>query len=224
MPTANLLKPTPWDAAVFGCDTFELAEYSEAALKLATVTPGHHTVRVDPLTNKQLLHHYGFYYCDTLLEPFCGLDDFILHDHPKTGIDPHPALDVLAPICHGAFSHGRFHRDFNLNRDAADRRYDQWLSQLHEKGQVFGLLFENDLAGFIAYEENRLLLHAIVESCRGRGIAKHLWSAACRELFSRGHSELSSSISATNLAAVNLYTSLGFRLRNPLDIYHRLQK
>ena len=224
MPTINLLKPTPWDTAVFGINTFELTEYSEAALQLAATTPGHHTLKVDPLADKQLLHHYGFYYCDTLIEPFCEHDDFTPHDHPKAGIDPHPVLDVLMPICHGAFSHGRFHRDFNLSKDAADRRYDQWLGQLHEKGQVFSLLFEDDPAGFIAYEENRLLLHAVAEPCRGKGIAKHLWSAACRELFSRGHNELSSSISATNLAAANLYASLGFRLRNPVDIYHRLQK
>jgi ribosomal protein S18 acetylase RimI-like enzyme len=44
----------------------------------------------------------------------------------------------------------------------------------------------------------------------------------CAELARQGAPELTSSISATNLAALNLYVSLGFRFRNPVDVYHRV--
>ena len=57
---------------------------------------------------------------------------------------------------------------------------------------------------------------------RGRGLARHLWSAVCTDLARRGERELTSSISATNLPALNLYVSLGFRFRNALDVYHRV--
>jgi ribosomal protein S18 acetylase RimI-like enzyme len=64
----------------------------------------------------------------------------------------------------------------------------------------------------------------MADSFRGKGLAKYLWSTGCRELFKRGHKELSSSISAANLAVLNLYSSLGFRFRNAVDVYHRLTK
>jgi len=66
------------------------------------------------------------------------------------------------------------------------------------------------------------VLHALGAKHRGRGLARHLWSAVCAELARQGALELTSSISATNLAALNLYVSLGFRFRNPVDVYHRV--
>jgi hypothetical protein len=53
-------------------------------------------------------------------------------------------------------------------------------------------------------------------------MAKFLWTPVCQALFDAGASEIVSSISAANLAVVNLYSSLGFRFRNAVDIYHRL--
>jgi ribosomal protein S18 acetylase RimI-like enzyme len=78
------------------------------------------------------------------------------------------------------------------------------------------------VAGFFAFSRNKILLHALSESFRGKGLAKYFWSAACEKLFSQGFSELISSISASNLAVLNLYASLGFRFRKPLDVYHWL--
>ena len=70
-------------------------------------------------------------------------------------------------------------------------------------------------------QARKFLLHAVAEECRGRGIAKFLWSRACEELFACGHEQLQSSVSAANLAVVNLYSSLGFRFREVSDVYHR---
>ena len=131
------------------------------------------------------------------------------------------ALNDLLVICHGAFEHGRFHRDFNLPKAQADLRYDNWLRQVHAAGGARGLCFDGELAGFMAIDGSRLVLHAMAEQFRGRGIAKFLWTAVCDELFAQGHAEISSSISASNVAAANLYLTLGFRLRHPVDVYHR---
>lgn len=218
-----MIKATPWDSAAFGMPTFELTDYTEAALAAAARTPGHYTVKVDPLANKALLHAHGFYYCDTLLAtagtaarlPALGMPPDL---HVSATIDPEAAL----AICHGAFSHGRFHRDFLLSPAHADLRYDNWLRQLLDAGKVVGLLRGEELGGFIGVSGNSLVLHAIAPSMRGQGLAKYWWHAVIGALFAAGNETVTSSISASNVAVVNLYASLGFSFQHPQDIYHRI--
>ncbi len=223
MSQSELIK-TPWDTAAFGLDTYELAEASAQSLNQAARTTGHHTVRVDPLASKQLLHEYGFYYCDTLIEPYCTAGKLLTQTDPECSIGKNVAWNELLPVCHGAFEHGRFHRDFNLDHGNADTRYDNWLRQMYDTHNVYGLLRGNVLAGFIACSGNNLLLHAVGKSYRGQGLAKYWWGAVCLELFGEGHQEVKSSISAANMGALNLYASLGFSFRNPTDIYHLMVK
>jgi ribosomal protein S18 acetylase RimI-like enzyme len=220
MSPLSSFRLSPWDSAVFGLDAYEIPVLSREALENAAVTPGHYTVRLNPLASKRALNEYGFYYCDTLIEPYCTVDRFTGFDVDSVSVSSDSPLASLLAICNGAFSHGRFHRDFNLPSAAADQRYNEWLKQLHGAGKVYGLLHMNQLAGFIAVDGNRLVLHAISESWRGRGLAKYLWTPVCRKLFENGGNEVVSSVSATNLPVVNLYASLGFRFRNPVDIYH----
>ena len=226
MEAVNGLTPTPWDTAALGVETFEVERpEDEALLRIAASRPGHYTARVGPLDRKELLHRHGFYYCDTLLQPHCPRERFRGAPDPRASVVELGAESLVA-MGHGAFAHDRFHRDFQVAPDAADRRYDRWLSQLHGEGRTFGLAWEGVPAAFFAVTEGpgsaHLALHAVADGFRGRGIAKHLWTAGCEELFSRGHAELTSSVSATNLAIVNLYVSLGFRFRDPVDLYHRL--
>ena len=209
-----------WDSTAFGCDCYEIVQLSEEALRIAAEQPGHYAIKVDPLLSKALLHRHGFYYCDTLLEPYCPRERFVAHTDARARYTRDTPLEDLLAICHGAFEHGRFHRDFCLQAGQADLRYDNWLRQIHAAGGVYGLWFEEHLAGFIAVNAHQLVLHAVAPSLRGRGIAKFLWSAVCSDLF-RHYPELGSSISATNVAAANLYMTLGFRLRRPVDVYHR---
>jgi GNAT superfamily N-acetyltransferase len=221
MAGAKLIERTPWDCAALGRDAFELANAGPEAMAQVGV-PGHYTVRVDPLSDKRILHEKGFYYCDTLAEPCCPSGQLRALPHPAAGFDLRPPLKPLLAICRDAFQHGRFHRDFNVERRLADLRYENWLRTLHAAGKVYGLTWEGGSAGFIAHEGGKLVLHALGGEHRGRGIAKHLWSAVCADLVRNGATELSSSISIANTAAINLYCSLGFRFRNPVDIYHRV--
>lgn len=218
----TLIKPTPWDTAAFDMPTWELTEYSEEALQQAAQTPGHYTLKVDPLADKKLLHEYGFYYCDTLMTPHCNATRLRALQHPETTISKDVDVEHALAICHGAFAHGRFNRDFNLPQERADLRYDSWLKQLLEAQQVYGLYWKNELAGFVGYSGNSLVLHAVAEKYRGKGLTKYWWSAVCGELLATGHEEVKSSISAANLAVLNLYVSLGFSFKNPQDIYHCL--
>ena len=222
MSLRQKIRSTPWDKVAFGVDCFELADASPGLLELALATPGHYTVKVDPSASKQALHRHGFYYCDTLIEPWCTPQGLARFAHDEIAIDSAPALDALIGICHGAFLRGRFHRDFNIDAKRADSRYDNWLRELHRDGKVYGLLYRGEPAGFVARSEDSLVLHAMSERYRGKGLAKYFWSMLCALMFAEGLPEIRSSISAANLAALNLYAALGFRFRNPTDVYHRM--
>lgn len=222
MNQTPLIKATPWDTAAFGMPTWELLEYSAAALQQAAQTAGHHTLKVDPLADKRLLHECGFYYCDTLIEPYCNAVRLRAAHHPDATISKEVDTEQVLAICHGAFAHGRFHRDFNLPKAAADQRYDNWLEQLLGVQQVYGLYWQGELAGFIGYSGNNLVLHALAGKYRGKGLSKYWWSAVCSELLANGNEKVKSSISAANLAVLKLYASLGFSFNNPQDTYHRL--
>ena len=219
---SEFITATPWDSRALGLDTFEISTYSEEILRLivSNASPGHYTVRVNPLSSKKVLEECGFYYCDTLIEPFCTLESFIDFQHDGVQLSTFTTLEDLISISSGAFSYGRFHRDFNIENRLADLRYALWLKDLHHTKNIFGLAYYETLAGFWGYSENKIILHALGNGYRGKGLAKYFWSAACRELFQQDYSELVSSISFSNTPALNLYVSLGFRFRNPCDLYH----
>ncbi|USX21907.1 GNAT family N-acetyltransferase [Oxalobacteraceae bacterium OTU3REALA1] len=228
------LRPSPWDQAAFGFPAWELTEYSAAALAAADATPGHQSIKVDPLADKGLLHAHGFYYADTLLEthatrerlrPLKPLDGHNMSSAAKiVRISRQFDRDAALAICHGAFAHGRFHRDFALAPGLAARRYDNWLGQLIDAGQVWGLFAEDALGGFLGTSGNCLVLHAVAPAMRGRGLAKYWWRQVIMQLFDAGHAEVTSSISAANMAVLNLYATQGFGFKHPQDIYHRIVK
>ena len=216
------IRPVPWDGKAFGFDCYEIVDPDPAVVKLALERPGHYTAKVDPLADKRFLQDAGFYYCDTLIEPWCTPDKLARFDDPAVSFSNQVPLGPIAAICRSAFLHGRFHRDFNIERTRADHRYENWLAQLHGEGRVLGLLYQGEVAGFIAHINGSLVLHAMGDAHRGRGLAKYFWSAVCRHLFEQGQAEIRSSISFVNIAVINLYSALGFRFRKPVDIYHRV--
>jgi GNAT superfamily N-acetyltransferase len=225
MNADTLLAPSPYDQAAFGMPAWELREYSAAALALADATPGLQTIKVGPLADKRALHEHGFYYTDTLLETAASAKqlrplEIPAHVSIARAFDHEAAL----AICHGAFVHGRFHRDFQIDPAGADRRYDNWLRQLIAADQVFGLFAGGTLAGFIGYSGDTLVLHAVAPAFRGQGLSKYWWRLAIDALLADGRTQVTSSISAANLAVLNLYASLGFSFRHPQDIYHRIVK
>lgn len=221
------IQPSPYDSAAFGMPAWEITAYSADSLAAADGHPGLQTIKVDPLTDKALLQRHGFHYCDTLLATRATRAR--LRDVPaRAGITidridaAHGDAGAVLSICHGAFAHGRFQRDFLLDRAGADRRYDNWLAQLLAAGNVWALRAEGKVAGFIGHHGPSLVLHAVADSFRGQGLARHWWHLAVTELMAVGHVEVTSSISAANVAVLNLYASLGFAFDHPQDIYHRI--
>lgn len=208
------------DTEIFGFDFYEITKYSEEIIEYVSKIPGHYTIKVDPLASKRYLQQANFYYCDSLIEPFITRNKLKISKNCDSSVSEEVDLSALLPICKNAFVHGRFHRDFNLDSGKADLRYQKWLITLYENGAVYGLFWKKDLAGFVAYDDNLLVLHAVSASFRGKGLAKYWWVSVCEKLFEKGFEELRSSVSTTNSAVMNLYSSLGFSFRNPKDIYH----
>lgn len=216
----QFMKTSPWDIRALNMPCFELTAVDDDALKLTT-GHGHYTAKVDPLADKSLLHENGFYYCDTLIEPFCRPDMFRPSECQDVSISEDCSLEELLAISNGAYRHGRFHRDFNIPDRLADQRYDNWVCDLHGSGNCLGLFYQGEMAAYFGMAGSKAVLHAVADKFRGKGLAKSLWSAAYIRLFKQGSPEVTSSVSAPNAAVVNLYVSLGFRFRNPIDIYHK---
>lgn len=214
------MESVDWDTRAFGFPCFELVNGLPETLMLATA-PGHYTVKLSPTADKRALHQSGFYYCDTLIEPYCCPDMFRPVPDPEVTIVREYRLDDLLELSRGAYRHGRFHRDFNIQEIKADLRYDNWIRNLHASGNYFGLLYQKELAAYFGVCGNKVVLHAVSERFRGKGLAKYLWSTGYQSLFDQGFSEVTSSVSTPNLAVVNLYASIGFRFRNPVDAYHK---
>lgn len=215
---------TPWDSKTFGIETYEIKSLNQEVLDEMLRVPGHYTVKVDPLSSKKILHDYGFYYCDTLIELYCLKERFVDWKADKVSISQNVPLNDLLAICHRSFTHSHFHRDFNLDRGCADMRFDNWLKEFYKKGAIFSILYADELASFMAYSENRFYLGAVSSKFHGKRLGKYLWSVVCREVFRLGYPDIVSPISACNTAVLNLHISLGFTARNPRDVYHRLVK
>ncbi|WP_152655160.1 GNAT family N-acetyltransferase [Oceanobacillus sp. CFH 90083] len=217
------LEPTPWDSRNFPLATFQLTEYSEAALQATEEVEGHFTIKVDPLADKSLLQKYGFYYADTLMEPYCNRDKFL----KKVAGDvifheDYDAEEILA-IAEEAFQGGRYHRDFQVPNEMADLRYRNWVKDLMDQKLLLAFKQGGCVKGFFAYQQENILLMAMHKDIRGQGFARPFAAACVKEQFERtGKEQLITSISPSNPASLNVFIGLGFRLRAGKDIYHKV--
>ncbi|WP_067727175.1 GNAT family N-acetyltransferase [Oceanobacillus damuensis] len=223
MQRTKYLEPTPWDQRNFNINTYQLTEYSEEALMETDETGGHFTIKVDPLADTAALVEHGFYYVDTLIEPICKKEQLLVLKNDQIHFTREYNKDELLDIAEEAFSGGRFHRDFNIPDQMADRRYRNWVNDLIEKDLILALDYDGRTAGFFAYENDKILLLAIKREFRGIGLAKAFTSSCVAEQFKlTGYDTLRTSISPSNLASLNVFISLGFRLISSVDVYHKL--
>lgn len=218
------LKETPWDKRNFDIDTYELTASTADALEETMDKAGHFTMKVNPLENPENLIKHGFYYMDTLIEPICKKEDLRIFKREDISIATDYDPKEIIQIAEEAFMHGRFHRDFNIPNSQADKRYVNWVRDLMDANKVFALLYEGQTAGFYAFENDKVLLMGIKESFRSKGLAKAFASKACFEQLKFGHEQLKTSISAANVASLNLFYALGFKLKNTVDVYHKMNQ
>ena len=219
----NYLEETPWDKRNFHIDTYQLTAATEDALKQTNEVEGHFTLKIDPLESTENLKKYGFYYVDTLTEPVCKRENLQIYQQEGISLSHDYVREDILEIAKESFKGGRFHRDFNIPDFMADRRYMNWVSDLIEKDLIFALNYHGKLAGFYAYEGDKVLLLGIKEQFRSKGLTKAFTSQSCKDQFEREETDtLITSISPSNLPSLNLFLSLGFKLKNTIDVYHKL--
>lgn len=212
------LIPAPWDTRAFNIDCYEVLGLDD--LEELKKTIGLFTLRLNPLISAAQIQEFGFRYVDTLLVPVCDQKAFVAYPSSEVSIAKNVSFTEVSAIASNAFIYGCYHRDGSIPLELAEKRYKNWLSDLYSAGKVIGVEYQGRLAAFIGIEGSKLVLHAVHSELRGRGLAKFLWTPVCEELFSKGFSEIESSISAANLAIVNLYARLGFTMKSAQDIYH----
>ena len=122
----------------------------------------------------------------------------------------------------GSFTHDRFHKDTLIADDVADNRYIYWLKDLHRENCLMAFLWDKrELAGFWGYTPGgAVVLNSFADNFRGRGLAKFFWTTGCRLLFDQNIQTVLTSVSASNLGVMNLCSSLGFSMKNAVDVYH----
>ncbi|GAA0590443.1 hypothetical protein GCM10009001_03010 [Virgibacillus siamensis] len=216
------IRKTPWDKRNFNIDTYEILDHSEETLRKTDTIDGHFTIKVNPLESPKLLLKHGFYYMDTLIEPVCERKSLTIYQQEGISVSREYDSDEIAQIADEAFMHGRFHRDFHIPNHLADLRYSNWVKDLQQEDTIFALKVNDRTVGFYGYHHDKVLLLGIKKEFRKQGLAKALTSHACLEQFNLGYEQLRTSISAANVASLNLFYALGFRLSDTVDVYHKL--
>ena len=237
----------PWDSAAFGFGVGQIlalqvidpaADCAEAfasferwrdaeAIELVSCRL-HHL----QLHESMLLESRGFRFIELVYHPrfdtvasFDGVDEGI-HVSAASEAD----LPVLEGIARSAFSTGRYELDHRLPATAGRERYASWVrSSLADSTQRVLKAEENGaIVGFFIVETRpdrgcRWHLTAIANEHQGRGVGKRVWRAMLGLHRAEGITVVDTVVSAHNLAVLNLYAGLGFRLREAEMTFHWLR-
>lgn len=179
---------------------------------------------------RSALDRAGFRFVDMTLEPsLAGLQTAHL---PKCRFPVRAARpedgDAIRAIAATSFVHGRYHADPLFPRELANLRYRNWVSRaLSSPGPEDSILVLEQggrVRGFfhvvVSDSSADLRLVAVSEEVKSTIIGFELYVATLHEMRRRGIQRVTSVISATNTAVLNVHAKLGFRFDNCRLIYH----
>jgi hypothetical protein len=232
----------PWDEAIFGFpvadfqigtaspDVRDLAAFREALLEFCRQTrceliSARVTATATPLVS--LLLQAGFTYVDFCL--LTTLSKLLPESLPKSRFAVRPAKSrdhkAIYQISGSAFQFGRYHSDPYFPRELANRRYVQWMRNALESSDpenlVFVLASPEKVFGF---------MHVVIRCCDadlrlgavvpGSSLGHFLYSETLRAVSGLGATSASTTVSAANVAVLNIYSALGFRFSRPEVVLH----
>ena len=184
----------------------------------------HHQLR-----ESMFLEANGFCFIEMVLHP--TLDNLQSLDIPQDDLPLRSRmssdLPLLEDIAERAFRHERYHVDPRLNARLGDLRYCRWvrsslghpvqrLLKITDGERLVALFLVESRDGRSAYWH----LTAVSPTWQGRGYGYRVWRSMLRYHQSEGCEGLMTTISARNVAVLNLYAKLGFRFRPPEMTFH----
>jgi RimJ/RimL family protein N-acetyltransferase len=182
----------------------------------------------DQLPECGFLEERGFRFIELNYRPFLsGLAGFA--SDPEISICPVAEADVseISAMASRIFQTGRLHMDPMVGRELADRRYAAWVENAFSNPaqQLFKFLIDNRIIAFMVVEKPTSAsrfwsLVGLAPGLSGQGLGRRVWRSMLAHHHLEGVQHVSTSISSHNLAAHNLYVSLGFRFPAPAVTLH----
>lgn len=130
-------------------------------------------------------------------------------------------LPELAAVAASAFDTGRWHVDPRIGAAASGRRYAHWVERslaggpqevllAREEGRVAGFFIVEDLEDGSSYWH----LTAVSPTHQGRGWGRRMWASMVGRHAAAGRRSVRTTVSARNLAVLNLYARQGWRFED----------
>jgi ribosomal protein S18 acetylase RimI-like enzyme len=236
----------PWDAATFGFPVAEIrsmtiGDPTTADSVLAAFDDWCDRRRIQlvscrlpslSLRESMALESLGFRFVEMVYSPEFELEQVI--EMPDRAISIAIADDSdrerIEAIAFDAFSTGRFLLDFRLPPEMSRRRYANWvrMSMAGDQQTVVKAVHGKEIVGFFIVEpqaDRHVYWHltAVAPAWQGKGFGLSLWRAMLLRHRAEGAGTVVTTISGHNTAALNLYSRLGFRLRDARATFHWLR-
>jgi|GEM_PF-565960 len=232
----------PWDTEILGYPTAQLASLrfddtgsAEAAYAAFLKWAGDHGVRLcacrlpqQAVASSLFLQAKGFRFVELNYRPeTTGLDGY----RAGPGLSVRAATDedraALVALATDAFETGRFHVDPRIGPALAGRRYGIWMANAFARADQEVLVCDRDgrTVGFFVVERPDRdscfwSLNGLAPGLAGQGLGGRVWRTMLSHHRREGVRRVGTSVSSHNIAAMNLYASLGFRFPAPSASYH----
>ncbi|MCX7717166.1 MAG: GNAT family N-acetyltransferase [Candidatus Sumerlaeaceae bacterium] len=132
------------------------------------------------------------------------------------------AMAEIRRIARESFVDDRFHRDPCCTHDLADKRFVLWIGDLekNEKAVFYAGRLNGQIVGFVIRAAGHVPLMGFERACVGKGLGKAIMSSVLADMQREDLPMLTAEVSLNNLPSLNLFLSLGCRIRNPRATFH----
>jgi hypothetical protein len=131
--------------------------------------------------------------------------------------------EAIGNISARDFHHGRILEDVNVPEDLARKRNRHWIEDLYRYANIWVCEIRGEVVGFHAFQrkknEAKMILTGLKSGCEP--LAGLFWRSVMAQTTSEGISNATTTISANNIAIVNIYSWLGFRVDELLIGLHK---
>lgn len=138
------------------------------------------------------------------------------------------SFDELKELALESGIYSRFYSDKNFKNQEYQKLYTRWIENAVNDDTTFDIVIavsNNSIIGFATLNKKNSLLAdiglvAVSKNSRGLGVGKQLMQEAIVRSRKAGFKEIQVVTQLNNLAAMNLYKSTNFKIKEITNIYH----